>query len=98
MPHLVLVDDDEEILSLLTGFFRKHAHNISVATNGSAMFEALEKESIDLVILDVMLRDEDGFRLCRRLRHKLEVGPKDPELIRTVRNGGYVFAPTVTRE
>jgi two-component system OmpR family response regulator len=33
-----------------------------------------------------------------RLRHKLEVDPKSPELIRTVRNGGYVFAPTVTRE
>ena len=68
MPHLLLVDDDEDILSLLTNFFRKHSHNVSVAENGAAMFAALEKQPIDLVILDVMLRQEDGFDLCRRLR------------------------------
>jgi two-component system OmpR family response regulator len=68
MPHLLLVDDDEDILSLLTSFFRKHSHATTVATNGAAMFAAIEKESIDLVILDVMLREEDGFSLCRRLR------------------------------
>jgi two-component system, OmpR family, response regulator len=32
-----------------------------------------------------------------RLRYKLEEDPKNPELIRTVRNGGYIFAPVVTR-
>jgi two-component system OmpR family response regulator len=68
MPHLLLVDDDEDILSLLTNFFRKHSHTISVAADGVAMFAALEKQAIDLVILDVMLKDEDGFSLCRRLR------------------------------
>jgi two-component system OmpR family response regulator len=32
-----------------------------------------------------------------RLRYKLEQDPKNPELIRTVRNGGYIFAPAVSR-
>jgi two-component system OmpR family response regulator len=68
MPHLLLVDDDEDILALLTNFFRKHSHTVSVAQNGAAMFTALENQPIDLVILDVMLREEDGFSLCRRLR------------------------------
>src|SRR5882724_12478583 len=68
MPHLLLVDDDEDILSLLTNFFRKHSHAVSVAQNGAAMFAALEKQPVDLVILDVMLQREDGFDLCRRLR------------------------------
>ena len=68
MPHLLLVDDDEDILSLLTNFFSKHSHSVSVAQNGAAMFAALEKQPIDLVILDVMLQREDGFDLCRRLR------------------------------
>src|SRR5258707_8413988 len=68
MPHLLLVDDDEDILSLLTNFFRKHSHIVSVAQNGAAMFAALEKQPIDLVILDVMLQREDGFDLCRRFR------------------------------
>ncbi|HWK48082.1 MAG TPA: response regulator, partial [Stellaceae bacterium] len=68
MPHLLLVDDDEEILSLLTTFFRKHGHTVTIADNGAAMFAALQEQTIDLVILDVMLRGEDGFSLCQRLR------------------------------
>jgi len=68
MPHLLLVDDDEDILSLLTAFFRKHGFAASVAEDGNAMFAALQKHAIDLIILDVMLPHEDGFSLCRRLR------------------------------
>jgi len=68
MSHLLLVDDDEDILSLLTSFFRKHGHLVSTAASGAAMFGVLEKERIDLVILDVMLHDEDGFSVCRKLR------------------------------
>src|SRR5882757_8024142 len=68
MPHLLLVDDDEDILSLLTTFFRKHGHTVSVAEGGEAMFAALERHTIDLIVLDVMLQHEDGFSLCRRLR------------------------------
>jgi two-component system, OmpR family, response regulator len=68
MPHLLIVDDDDDILALLTNFFKKHSHAVTVATDGAAMFTALERHSIDLVILDVMLQGEDGFSLCRRLR------------------------------
>src|SRR6202035_923233 len=73
MPHLLLVDDDEDILSLLTSFFRKHSHGVSVAENGAEMFAALDKAPIDLVILDIMLREEDGFSLCRQLRAQSQV-------------------------
>jgi two-component system OmpR family response regulator len=68
VPHLLIVDDDEDILSLLSKFFRKHFHTVTVATGGAAMFTALEEHSIDLVILDLMLRGEDGLSLCRQLR------------------------------
>ena len=73
MPHLLLVDDDEDILVLLTNFFREHGHTVSVAQNGAGMFTALDQEKVDLVILDIMLQHEDGFSLCRRLRTKSTV-------------------------
>jgi two-component system OmpR family response regulator len=73
MPHLLIVDDDTEILSLLTDFFRKHSHTVSVADTGVALFAALERGGIDLVILDVMLRQEDGFFLCRKVRETSKV-------------------------
>ena len=64
MPHLLLVDDDEDILALLTSFFRKHSHIVSTAMNSAEMFAALNKQSIDLVILDVMLQNEGGWSRC----------------------------------
>ncbi|HYZ34203.1 MAG TPA: response regulator [Crenalkalicoccus sp.] len=72
-PHLLVVDDDDDILSLLTAFFRQHSHLVSVATDGPAMFAALAANRIDLVILDVMLQGEDGFSLCGRLRAQSKV-------------------------
>jgi two-component system, OmpR family, response regulator len=68
MPHILVVDDDEDILLLLTEFFRKHGHTVTIAVDGAAMFDALEAHSLDLIILDVMLQGEDGFSLCRKLR------------------------------
>src|SRR5260370_10397957 len=68
MPHLLIVDDDADILSLLTNFFKKHSHRVTVAVDGAAMFAASERHPIDLVILDVMLPREDGFSLCKKLR------------------------------
>ncbi len=73
MPHLLIVDDDEDIRSLLTTFFEKHNHVVTVAENGAAMMAAFEAQPIDLVILDVMLQEEDGFSLCKRLRAQSRV-------------------------
>lgn len=68
MPNLLIVDDDRDILDLLTGFLRKHGYQVSIAEGGQDMFATLARETIDLVILDIMLRQEDGFTLCQRLR------------------------------
>jgi two-component system, OmpR family, response regulator len=68
MPKLLLVDDDEDICSLLSSFFRKYGYDVAVATDGRALFAEVERSPVDLVILDVMLKDEDGFSVCRRLR------------------------------
>jgi two-component system, OmpR family, response regulator len=68
MCTILLVDDDEDFCSLLGGFFRTHGHAVRVAADGKGLFAALDTHSIDLVVLDVMLRGEDGFSLCRQLR------------------------------
>ena len=73
MPHILVVDDESEILSLLNDFFHKHGYPVTPASDGRAMFGALQREKIDLVILDIMLQGEDGFSLCRRLRASSKV-------------------------
>jgi len=68
IPHLLCVDDDTDILALLSNLFRKHSHIVSTATNSTEMFAILKNQPIDLVILDVMLQEENGFSVCRELR------------------------------
>ncbi|MBB2180390.1 response regulator [Gluconacetobacter tumulicola] len=73
MTHLLIVDDDEEILSLLTRFFETYGHEVSVASGGREMFAVLETASINLVILDLMMPGENGLELCAELRQKSQV-------------------------
>ena len=67
-PHLLIVDDDKEICSLLSKFLQQYGFRVSVAANGEAMKQMLATARIDLVILDVMLPDGNGINLCRDLR------------------------------
>ncbi|AJW99018.1 response regulator transcription factor [Burkholderia gladioli pv. gladioli] len=68
MPNILVVDDEEDIRSLLSAFFHRHGYTVSVATDGDNLFEVLDTQLIDVVVLDVMLPGEDGLSLCRRLR------------------------------
>jgi two-component system, OmpR family, response regulator len=67
-PHLLIVDDDKELCSLLSKFLGQQGYRVSLANRGSEMKQILANSRIDLVILDLMLPGEDGLVLCRRLR------------------------------
>jgi two-component system, OmpR family, response regulator len=67
-PHLLIVDDDKELCSLLSKFLSQHGYRVSLAHRGSEMTAILSNSRIDLVILDLMLPGDDGLVLCRRLR------------------------------
>jgi two-component system OmpR family response regulator len=67
-PHILVVDDDREICSLVSQFLSRHALRVSTARDGTEMMKTMEAARIDLVVLDVMLPGEDGLSLCRRLR------------------------------
>jgi two-component system OmpR family response regulator len=67
-PHLLIVDDDTELCSLLSKFLTRHGYRVSVAHSGEEMAAILDGARVSLVILDLMLPGEDGLALCRRLR------------------------------
>jgi two-component system, OmpR family, response regulator len=66
--HLLVVDDDKELCSLLLKLLTEQGYRVSVAHDGPAMTRTLEASRIDLVVLDLMLPGEDGLAICRRLR------------------------------
>lgn len=66
--HILIVDDDAEICSLLSAYLQKNGFKTSIANDGRRMLQILETTRIDLVVLDLMLPGEDGLTLCRNLR------------------------------
>ena len=67
-PHLLVVDDDAEILALIERYFSGQGFKVSTAASGTAMRAAIQVDSIDIVLLDLGLPGEDGFDLTRFLR------------------------------
>jgi two-component system OmpR family response regulator len=72
-PSILLVDDDAQIRQLLREYLSGFGMSVITVADGKAMAEMLEKESFDLVILDLMLPGEDGLSLCRNLRAKSDI-------------------------
>jgi len=66
--HILVVDDDREIRTLLGTYLQNNGYRITAVADGRGMWNALESARVDLVILDVMLPGDDGFVLCRTLR------------------------------
>ncbi|WP_175651121.1 response regulator [Pseudomonas sp. Marseille-P9899] len=65
---ILLVDDDQEIRELLQTYLSRSGFQVQAVADGAGFRQALDAGACDLVILDVMLPDEDGFSLCRWVR------------------------------
>ena len=65
---ILLVDDDQEIRELLDIYLTRAGFQVRTVGDGAGFREALDAAASDLLILDVMLPDEDGFSLCRWVR------------------------------
>jgi OmpR family response regulator RpaB len=68
MYKLLLIDDDEKLGELLTEYLARYGLTLVSATLPSAGLKILTQDKIDLVILDVMLPEMDGFEVCREIR------------------------------
>ncbi len=66
--HILIVDDDPEICTLVTLFFEKNGFRVSSAIDGQGLWTVLNHNPVDLIVLDLTLPDEDGLVLCRTLR------------------------------
>ena len=66
--HVLFVEDDPEIRALVADFLRQSGFRVTVAQDGEEMDRVMSSESVDLLILDIMLPREDGLSLCRRVR------------------------------
>lgn len=72
--HILVVDDDARIRSMLSRYFEGEGFQVSLAESGAQMRQRLEKAPVDLILLDLGLPDTDGLALARDIRARSEVG------------------------
>jgi two-component system phosphate regulon response regulator OmpR len=65
---VLVVDDDARIRDLLRRYLNQEGFDVLLAEDSRALNRILQRESVDLMVLDLMLPGEDGLSICRRLR------------------------------
>ncbi|MBW2185113.1 MAG: response regulator [Deltaproteobacteria bacterium] len=65
---ILIVEDEESLLKLATILITSQGHEVIAVSSGVKALDALAREHVDLVLLDVMLPELDGFEVCRRIK------------------------------
>lgn len=68
MPKILIVDDDVNICELLRLYIEKEGFETIIANDGKTALEKFEKNTPDLILLDIMLPELDGWQICRTIR------------------------------
>ena len=74
MAELIVVDDEPDLRTMLTDYLTLAGHRVRQAADGAELRSLLAQSVADLVVLDVGLPGEDGFRLARWLRERHDPG------------------------
>lgn len=66
---VLIVDDEPNIIMSLDFLIRKEGYELFMARNGAEAMEQVEKHLPDLIILDIMMPDIDGYEVCRQIKN-----------------------------
>ena len=72
-PYIMVVDDDEEMLRMLSRILELEGYDVILAANGRSAVALLEKHEPNLVILDIMMPELDGFQVLHLIRQRSNV-------------------------
>ncbi len=73
LTKILVVDDDKNLLEVIKYNLVNANYSIALAESGTQALETARREKPDLIILDVMLPEIDGFEVCRTLRNEMSV-------------------------
>ena len=71
-PKILVIDDDSDFRMSIKVILESKDYDVMVASNGREGFTKAKSEKPDLIILDIMLPDGDGFSICRELKENPE--------------------------
>ncbi|MGE7941360.1 response regulator transcription factor [Lysinibacillus xylanilyticus] len=70
---ILIIEDEVKIANIIADYFTMNEYKILIAPDGKVGLQMFEEESVDLIILDIMLPEIDGFSVCRRIRKKSDI-------------------------
>lgn len=73
MKTILVIDDSLNVRTLLGDYFAEQGYRVLTAGNGEAGYTVFRKEAVDLILLDIMMPELDGYGLIRRLRKESNV-------------------------
>jgi DNA-binding response OmpR family regulator len=81
-PRILVIEDEPTIIEFLRTGLGYEGYQVAIAPDGRTGFDLANSETFDLIILDLMLPDMDGFDICRKLRER---GDETPIIMLTAR-------------
>ena len=85
MPRILVVDDERDICVLISRYAEREGFEVVTAGDGSEAVEICRKEDFDIIIMDVMMPDTDGFTACRKIKQFKDI----PVLMLSARGTEY---------
>jgi DNA-binding response OmpR family regulator len=70
MKRILVVEDNAELAKLLELILRRAGYDVNVAVDGIDALHRFQADTPDLVLLDIMLPNLDGYEVCDRIRHE----------------------------
>ena len=65
---LLIVDDNMNNIQVLASMLTNNGYNVEFATNGKSALQWMEEETFDLILLDIMMPEMNGFEVCEKIR------------------------------
>ncbi|GAB4462951.1 MAG: hypothetical protein Kow0070_22730 [Anaerolineales bacterium] len=103
---IIVIDDDTAVTDLLSALLRSHGFDVRATNSSTEGMNLIREEKFDLVILDLMMPDMDGWEICKEVRSFSQVpiivlsALNDPSMVASVLDAGaddYLTKPTPSR-
>ena len=91
-PYIVVVDDDQEILRMVSRTLELEGYDVATAADGNSALALIEKRRPDLVLLDIMMPEPDGFQVLHLIRQRFNF----PIIMLTARQEVTVLDDAIT--
>ncbi len=85
MAKILIADDEQDIAMLIARYARREGYEVTCVSDGSEAIEACQNEDFDMIVMDVMMPDTDGFTACKKIRETKDI----PVLMLSARGTEY---------